>query len=99
MRGKLYGALVLICALGGMLSADLAAGQSINGVLQAEGQRIKRAQQYQGQIDKVAKATRAKFDQTQKVLKDIDGLVVYNKVQQNLIDDLFLLVFSTRKTS
>lgn len=87
MRGKLYGALVLICALGGMLSADLAAAQSINSVLQAEGQRIKRAQQYQSQIDKIAKATRAKFDETQKVLKDIDGLVVYNKVQQNLIDD------------
>lgn len=87
MRGKPYGALLLVCALGGMLSANLAVGQSIDGVLKAEQQRIKQAQKYQDQIDKIAKQTRAKFDDYQKVLKDIDGLVVYNKVQQNLINN------------
>lgn len=87
MRGKPYRALLLVCALGGMLSADLAFGQSVDSILKAENQRIKQAQQYQDQIDKLAKETRSKFDDYQKVLKDIDGLVVYNKVQQNLINN------------
>lgn len=87
MRGKRHGALLLIGALSGVLSASLAVGQSVNDVLQAEQKRIKQAQAEQDQIDKIAAQTRSKFDEYQRVLKDIDGLVVYNNVQQNLIDD------------
>lgn len=87
MRGKRHGALLLFSALGGSLFAGLAVGQTVDDIIKAEQSRIQQAQAEQDQIDKIAQQTRSKFDEYQKVLKDIDGLVVYNNVQQNLIDD------------
>lgn len=86
MRGKPHGAL-LASALGGILIAGLAHGQGVDGVISAEQERIQQAQEAQDQIDTIAETTRSRFDEYQILLKEIDGLVVYNGLLQNQIDD------------
>lgn len=87
MRGIPHSALLPFGALGGVLIANLAFGQGVSGVISAEQQRIQQAQQAQAQIDDIAETTRSRFDEYQILLKDIDGLVVYNDLLQNQIDD------------
>lgn len=86
MRGKPHGAL-LASALGGILITNLAYGQGVNGVISAEENRIQQAQEAQDQIDTIAETTRSRFDEYQILLKEIEGLVVYNGLLQNQIDD------------
>lgn len=86
MRGKPHGAL-LASALGGILIANLAFGQGVSGVISAEENRIQQAQEAQDQIDSIAETTRSRFDEYQILLKEIDGLLVYNGLLQNQIDD------------
>jgi hypothetical protein len=87
MRGIPHSALLPMSALGGLLIANLAMGQGVTGIISAEQNRIRQAQQAQDQIDTIAETTRARFDEYQVLLKDIDGLVVYNDLLQNQIDD------------
>ena len=87
MRGRPHSALLPLSALGGILLANLAFGQGVDGVISAEQQRIQKAQQAQDEIDSIAETTRSRFDEYQIVLKDIDGLVVYNDLLQAQIDD------------
>ena len=87
MRGRPQSALLPLSALGGILIANLAFGQTVDGVISAEQQRIQQAQQAQSEIDAIAETTRSRFDEYQILLKEIDGLVVYNDLLQAQIDD------------
>ena len=86
MRGKPHGALLLTGALG-ILIANAAVGQGVSAVISVEEERIQQAQRAQDQIDDIAETTRARFDEYQILLKEIDGLVVYNDLMQAQIDD------------
>jgi chorismate mutase len=87
MTGKPTRAALLVSALAGILGASLAQAQTVQGVLDAEARRIQQAQEAQDQIDGIVSTTRARFDQYQGLLKEIDGLQVYNRLLQNQIDD------------
>jgi len=87
MTGKPRRAALLVGALAGILSTGLAYGQKVQGVLDAEARRIQQAQAAQDQIDGIVSTTRARFDEYQGLLKEIDGLQVYNRLLQNQIDD------------
>jgi hypothetical protein len=86
MRGTPNRAALLVSALGGILVATVAYAQ-IEDVISAEQRRIAQAQEAQDQIDSVVQQTRSRFDEYQGLLKEIDGLVVYNSLLQNQIDD------------
>lgn len=62
-------------------------GQTVQSVIRAEQTRIAQAQQQQDQIDDIVKTTRSRFDEYQGLLKEIDGLQVYNNLLQAQIDD------------
>lgn len=81
MRGK-ANALLPAGVLGGMLVANLAAGQDLDDIISAEQERIRQAQQAQEQIDQIAEETRNAFDEYQVLLREIDGLEVYNELMQ-----------------
>ena len=63
------------------------ATQSLNQVLNAEQARIKLAQESQDRIDNVVKQTRSLEDQYKSVLKEIEGLNVYNTLLQRQVDN------------
>ena len=85
MRGKPLSA-TLLSGIGGLLACQLAFGQ-VSAILQAEATRIQQAQEAQDQIDSIVTTTRSRFDEYQRLLKEIDNLVVYNTLLQNQIDD------------
>lgn len=85
MRGKPTSALLLMGLIGGLM-VNLAHGQ-VNAIVQAEGARIKQAQEAQDQIDAIVATTRSRFDEYQRLLKEIDNLVVYNTLLQAQVDD------------
>jgi hypothetical protein len=87
MRGRPHSALLPLSALGGILIANLAFGQGVSGVISSEQQRIQQAQQAQSQIDTIAETTRSRFDEYQILLREIEGLEVYNGLLQAQIDD------------
>lgn len=86
MRGKPRRATLLMGTLGGALVCHLAFGQ-VSAIIQAEDSRIQQAQEAQDQIDAIVSQTRSRFDEYQRLLKEIDNLVVYNTLLQNQIDD------------
>lgn len=86
MRGKAKSAVLLMSAVGGLLVSNFALAQ-VDAIISAEERRIQQAQAAQDQIDDVVATTRARFDEYQGLLKEIDGLVVYNTLLQNQIDD------------
>ena len=87
MRGKAGGPKVLVATLAGLLIGNLAYGQTARSLIQAEEQRIEQAQAQQDQIDGIVATTRARFDEYQGLLKEIEGLEVYNNLLQAQIDD------------
>ncbi|HEX7080291.1 MAG TPA: DUF3450 domain-containing protein [Gammaproteobacteria bacterium] len=74
-------------ALGGLVIANAAVGQSLDSLIAAEENRIEQAQEAQREIDAIAQATRARFDAYRLLLKEIDGLAVYNELLEAQIDD------------
>jgi len=60
--------------------------QSLDQVLNAENQRTKLAQASQQRIDGVVDDTRKKEDQFKRLLKEIEGLKIYNTLLQRQID-------------
>lgn len=88
MRGKPGGPKALVVALAGLLIGNWAYGQTtVRSLIQAEEQRIEQAQAQQDQIDDIVTTTRARFDEYQGLLKEIEGLEVYNNLLQAQIDD------------
>jgi len=61
--------------------------QSLNQVLNAETARIRLSQESQERIDNVVKQTRSLEDQYKAVLKEIEGLNIYNTLLQRQVDN------------
>lgn len=78
--------LMVVCALSAMTTPLVGSAQSLNQVLNAENQRTKLAQESQQRIDAVVDDTRKKEDQYKRLLKEIDGLKIYNTLLQRQID-------------
>jgi predicted RNase H-like nuclease (RuvC/YqgF family) len=61
--------------------------QSLDQVLNAETARTRIAQESQERIDRVVKQTRSLEDQYKAVLKEIEGLNIYNTLLQRQVDN------------
>jgi hypothetical protein len=79
--------LILTGVLGGWLIAGLASAQSVGDLIRAEEGRIEQAQEQQDQVDGIVSTTRSRFDEYQSLLREIEGLEVYNNLLQAQIDD------------
>ncbi len=78
--------LLVVCALSAMTIPLVGSAQSLDQVLNAENQRTKLAQASQQRIDGVVDDTRKKEDQFKRLLKEIEGLKIYNTLLQRQID-------------
>ena len=78
--------LLAIVACFAMMVPLVGSAQSLSKVLDAEKQRTKLAQQSQQNIDKVVDETRKKEDEYKRLLKEIEGLRIYNTLLQRQID-------------
>lgn len=88
MRGTAIGAgLVAATALAAFGASNPASAQSVDDILEAEQQRLQRARDVQDQIDDLAQETRSLFNERQRVLQDIEGVEVYNRMMQARVDD------------
>jgi hypothetical protein len=71
--------LTAICAGAvGILLADAASAQQLNQVLTQGERRIQLAQESQQRVDNVVNQTRSLADQYRQILREIEGLEVYN---------------------
>jgi hypothetical protein len=71
--------LTAICAGAvGILLADAASAQQLNQVLTQGERRIQLAQESQQRVDSVVNQTRSLADQYRQILREIEGLEVYN---------------------
>ena len=75
-----------VCAL----LPSFAMAQSLENVLNAQERRIRLAQESQERIDNTVKQTRSLEDQYKAVLKEIEGLEVYNTLLQRQVDNQVL---------
>ena len=87
MTRKPRSSILLAGTLVGLAAANLAEAQTIKALVDAEQTRIEQAQAQQDEIDQIVTTTRSRFDEYQGLLKEIDGLVVYNNLVQAQIDD------------
>jgi hypothetical protein len=89
MIGKLRSALLAASALGAVLATDLALaqGQAVDKIVTAEQRRIKQRQDSQDRIDTIVEKTRATVEEYRSVMKEVDGLVVYNTLLDRQIQD------------
>lgn len=78
---------LLFGALGVALSAELAVGQGVDRLIEAEGIRIQQAQASQDQIDEIVNETRTLAEEYRAVLKEVEGLRVYNTLLDRQIAD------------
>jgi len=78
--------LVAVCASTALAAPLVGSAQTLNDVLNAEQQRTRLAQESQQRIDQVVDDTRKKEDQYKRVLKEIEGLQIYNTLLQRQID-------------
>jgi hypothetical protein len=78
--------LLTICACIAIIVPLVGSAQSLSKVLDAEKQRTKLAQQSQQNVDKVVDDTRKKEDEYKRLLKEIEGLRIYNTLLQRQID-------------
>lgn len=60
--------------------------QSLDKVLSTESQRTRLAQESQEKIDKIVDSTRKKEDEYKRVLKEIEGLKIYNTLLERQIE-------------
>ena len=86
MRAKRSAAL-LLGTLGVFLAANMAAGQGVDRLIEAEGLRIQQAQAAQDEIDGIVSETRALAEEYRAVLKEVEGLEVYNTLLDRQIED------------
>ncbi len=78
--------LVAVGALIALAAPVVGPAQSLNDVINAEQRRTKLAQESQQRIDAVVSDTRKKEDQYKRLLKEIEGLQIYNTLLQRQID-------------
>ena len=74
-----------VCAL--LLLPFFAMAQSLDQILNVQERRIRLAQESQERVDAVVKQTRSLEDQYKAVLKEIEGLEVYNTLLQRQVDN------------
>jgi hypothetical protein len=78
--------LLVLCASSALLMPLVGSAQSLSNVLDAEKQRTKLAQQSQQKIDTIVDDTRKKEESYKRLLKEIEGLNIYNTLLQRQID-------------
>ena len=86
MRAKRNGVL-LVSTLGAIFTAEMVAGQAVDQIVAAEERRIQQAQESQDVIDGIVEETRSITEEYRSVMKEVDGLIVYNTLLQRQIDD------------
>lgn len=79
--------LVATGAVLALVSPLVGTTQSLEDVLGAQQRRIRVSQESQDRIDQVVKQTRTLEDQYKAVLKEIEGLNVYNTLLQRQVDN------------
>ena len=87
MRVK-HKAVFLFSALGAIFTAKMAAGQqAVDELVAVENLRIQVAQGQQDQIDEIVTETRSLAEEFRGVMKEVDGLIVYNTLLDRQIAD------------
>ena len=80
-------AVLLFGALGVAFTAELAIGQGVDRLIEAETLRIQQAQAVQDEIDEIVQGTRTLAEEYRAILKEIEGLRVYNTLLDRQIAD------------
>ena len=78
---------LLISTLGAIFTAEMVAGQAVDQIVAAEERRIQQAQAAQDTIDEVVEETRDLTEEYRSVMKEVDGLLVYNTLLDRQIAD------------
>ena len=86
MRAK-RNAVLLFGTLGAIFTAEMVAGQAVDQLVAAESRRIQQAQVAQDQIDGIVTETRSLAEEYRAVIKEVDGLIVYNTLLDRQIAD------------
>ena len=86
MRAK-RNAVLLISTVGAIFTAEMVAGQAVDRIVAAEDRRIELAQASQLEIDSVVTETRSLAEEFRAVIKEVDGLIVYNTLLDRQIQD------------
>jgi|TARA_B100001250_G_scaffold63830_1_gene50259 hypothetical protein len=85
MRAKFYAALITIITF---FFCNLVLGQpAVDQIVAAESQRIQQAQESQDTIDEVVDETRQVFEEYRAVMKEVEGLIVYNTLLERQLRD------------
>jgi hypothetical protein len=69
------------------VAADIAVSQSVDPLFQTSDRKLRLAQASQQKVDAIVKDTRKLSDQYRTVLKEIDGLEVYNTLLERQVSD------------
>ena len=87
MRAK-HNAVLILSTLGAIFTAQTAAGQmAVDRIIELESARIQQAQASQDQIDEIITETRSLGEEFRAVMKEVDGLLVYNTLLDRQIAD------------
>jgi len=78
---------LLISTLGAIFTAEMVAGQAVDQIVAAEERRIQQAQVAQDAVDEVVEGTRDLTEEYRSVMKEVDGLLVYNTLLDRQIAD------------
>lgn len=78
---------LLISTIGAIFCSEMVAGQAVDQIVAAEQRRIQQAQAAQDEIDEVVDQTRDLTEEYRSVMKEVDGLVVYNTLLERQIQD------------
>ena len=78
---------LLISAVGAIFTAEIVAGQAVDQIVAAEERRIQLAQASQNVIDGIVEETRDTVEEYRAVMKEVDGLIVYNTLLDRQIAD------------
>ncbi len=78
---------LLISAVGAIFTAEIVAGQAVDRIVAAEERRIQQAQASQDVIDTIVDDTRSITEEYRGVMKEVDGLIVYNTLLDRQIED------------
>ena len=78
---------LLVSTLGAIFTVEMVAGQGVDQIIAAEERRIQQAQASQTTIDGIVDDTRETVEEYRGVVKEIDGLIVYNTLLDRQITD------------
>jgi hypothetical protein len=78
---------LLISTVGAIFTAEIVAGQAVDQIVAAEERRIQLAQASQNVIDGIVDETRDTVEEYRAVMKEVDGLIVYNTLLDRQIAD------------